>query len=456
MKIKVKPVLLCSVYKRREMTSWRPWGGIQTEDDVEDEAERIKRDLEELASKADFDLEILPLSVLRADIETPRIEDIRSSDILLVYAAGGEGRATQILRALISNKPSILFVRHKSGPLYLWYEIAHPILIRGGTDRVSQPWISTEDVVVDRYDEVLWRLRAYFGLKNTIGRRVISIGDPGGWGIGGKAVSLAKLKWNLDIRTVSYDEISERIHEAKSRKEVIKEAQRKAEEYLAQDGVTLHTRRNFVINAFILYKVFKDLLNELQAEVITVSECMTTIMPIAETTACLTLSLLNDEGYLAFCESDFVVIPAGILLHYISGKPVFLNDPTYPHDGIVTLAHCTAPRKMDGEHYEKTEILTHFESDYGAAPKVNFRKGQEVTVIVPDFNEERWVGFKGEVLENPHLPICRSQVEIRIKGDWKTLLKEMRGFHWMMAYGDYLDEVGYALSKVKIEWKVIE
>ncbi|MCK7524027.1 MAG: hypothetical protein MZV64_43570 [Ignavibacteriales bacterium] len=27
---------------------------------------------------------------------------------------------------------------------------------------------------------------------------------------------------------------------------------------------------------------------------------------------------------------------------------MFLNDPTYPHDGIITLAHCTAPRKMDG------------------------------------------------------------------------------------------------------------
>jgi L-fucose isomerase-like protein len=38
-----------------------------------------------------------------------------------------------------------------------------------------------------------------------------------------------------------------------------------------------------------------------------------------------TLALLNDEGLIAFCESDFVVIPSGILLHYISGKPVFLT-----------------------------------------------------------------------------------------------------------------------------------
>ena len=69
---------------------------------------------------------------------------------------------------------------------------------------------------------------------------------------------------------------------------------------------------------------------------ITINSCMGTIMPLAETSACLTLSLLNDAGYLAFCESDFAVIPAGILLANISGKPQFLNDPTYPHDGLIT------------------------------------------------------------------------------------------------------------------------
>jgi hypothetical protein len=28
----------------------------------------------------------------------------------------------------------------------------------------------------------------------------------------------------------------------------------------------------------------------------------------------------------------------------------------------------------------------------------------------------------------------------------------MRGFHWMMGYGDYLKEVGYAMRKLKVEW----
>jgi hypothetical protein len=171
---------------------------------------------------------------------------------------------------------------------------------------------------------------------------------------------------------------------------------------------------------------------------------------MSQTTACLPLSLLNDRGYLAFCESDFVVIPSGILLHYIAGKPMFLNDPTYPHNNVVTLAHCTAPRKMDGRNYEPAKILTHFESDYGAAPKVEMKVGQIVTNLIPDFDCKTWVGFAGTITGNPSLDICRSQIDVRIHGDTTELLQQMKGFHWMTGYGNYLRETGYALSKLGI------
>ena len=185
----------------------------------------------------------------------------------------------------------------------------------------------------------------------------------------------------------------------------------------------------------------------------TINGCMSTIMPLAETTACLPLSTLNDDGYMAFCESDFVVIPAGMLLRNISGRPHFMNDPTYPHDGVITLAHCTGPRKMDGKTVEPARILTHFESDYGAAPKVEMRKGQMVTNIIPDFKAERWVGLRGEIVDAPFLPICRNQIDIRFKCDSLKLAERMPGFHWMTCYGDYLKEIGYALKRVGIQWE---
>jgi len=110
---------------------------------------------------------------------------------------------------------------------------------------------------------------------------------------------------------------------------------------------------------------------------------------------------------------------------------------------------------MDGENYEPTQIVTHFESDYGAAPKVEFRKGQEITVIDPDFSAKRWITFKAKITDTPFLDICRAQMEVEIEGNWEQLLKDMRGFHWIVCYGDYLKEVEYALKKIGVEPETI-
>jgi hypothetical protein len=79
-------------------------------------------------------------------------------------------------------------------------------------------------------------------------------------------------------------------------------------------------------------------------------------------------------------------------------------------------------------------------------------KGQKVTNIVPDFKAERWLGFSGEIIDAPFLPICRCQIDIRFACDTNAVAERMPGFHWMLVYGDYLREVGYALKKIPIKW----
>jgi hypothetical protein len=448
--LKVQPVLVYDIRKRREQTSWRSWGGIMTEQDVAQEKERIGRELKALASSADFPLEIMPLATAQTASEAAAIAK-GEHDTALMYAASGPLDAYEALTS--EGKWNLMFVRHRSGPVYLWYEIAHPRFLRKTVDEYGQPGMDPRDVVVDSQEDILWRMRALQGLKNTLGKKIVAIGGPSGWGAGGKrAPALARAMWKFDIQTVSYEELAQRIQRARQSDELVKRTGSDADKYLRQRGVTLETSKQFVANSFLLTEVFRDLLAEAKTDAITINHCMSTVMPIGETTACLPLSLLNDDGYMAFCESDFVVIPSGVLLHYISGKPVFLNDPTYPHHGLVTLAHCTAPRKMDGERAEPVRILTHFESDYGAAPKVEMKKGQAVTNLIPDFACRRWCGFEGEILDSPFMAICRSQIDVRIKGDSDRVAEEMRGFHWMTAYGSYLRETGYALKKAAVGW----
>jgi hypothetical protein len=178
---------------------------------------------------------------------------------------------------------------------------------------------------------------------------------------------------------------------------------------------------------------------------------MTKALPLAETTPCMPLSWINDEGLIGLCESDFVVIPAAILLRHIAGKPVFMHNSTFPHQGIVTCAHCSAPRRMDGKGYAPVRILTHCESDYGAAPKVAMPIGQELTLIDPEYSKPRWLAFRGLVRENPSYDVCRTQQDVQIQGDWKRLVAEVRDSHWVTAYGNYLNEVEYASRKIGME-----
>ena len=408
----VQPVFVYGISKRREATSWRNWGGIHTE-----QATAVARS---------------------------------RHDVTLMYAVSGDTNLYERLAAP-TNKWPIMFVRHRSGPAYLLYETAHCRFLRKAVDEFGQPGMDVDDVVVDSYADIAMRLRALHGLKNALGKRIVAIGGPGGWGSNGsKAPWIGGAQLQLDIVTENYASLGDRIKRAKANDALVRKARSDAERYLAGGDVKLETSKEFVEKAFLLTEVFRDLLDEAKTDALTINSCMGTIMPMSETTACLPLSLLNDDGYMAFCESDFVVIPSGILLHGIANVPMFLNDPTYPHHNVVTQAHCTGPRKMDGKNLEPVRLLTHFESDYGAAPKVEMRRGQKVTNLIPDFASKKWVAFEGEIVDVPFMDICRDQIDVGFKGDTGQLLREMKGFHWMTCYGSYVDETAYALKKLGV------
>jgi hypothetical protein len=446
--LKVVPVLVWDHPRRAPMRSWRSWGGIETPEQAAEEVARIKGELAGIAKAADFPVEFAEVISVNNAKQAADAAELKAADAVIVYGAGGAVNGCQDF-----GKDVILFQRHRSGPVYLQYEIISPRFLRQHTDALAQKNITFEDVVTDCVDELTWRLRSLCGLKNTKGTKILCIGGPGAWAQpAGVVPDLVKKIWGLDMQTVTYEVLGKLIKEARADEKAVALAKRRADAYLDSPDVKLETERAFVDNCFLLDQIWRRLMTEAGCQAITISGCMGTIMPLAETAACLTLCTLNDDGYLAFCESDFVVIPSGILLANISGRPVFLNDPTYPHDGVITLAHCTGPRKMNGKTLDKVRIVTHFESDYGASPKVEVPKGQVTTNIAPDFKSERWMGLLAKVVDAPFLPICRCQIDVGYDVPDQVVAERMPGFHWMTGYGDYLKELGYALRRVGIQW----
>ncbi len=447
--LSIQPILTYATPTKHEMTSWKSWGGVQSDQTAAQEADRIAGELNALKAGASFPMEIRPVIKVKT-VEEAAAAHSNPADVVIIYPATGSGRMLQA--CFPKNGRAIIFIRHRSGPVYYWYEALSTKIL--AVDSAQPDRLTINDVVVDDPQELLWRLRSYFGVRNFVGAKIVALGGAMGK-YAPEAPTVATDKYKFQIVDVPYKDVDARIRGAIADPTCRARAEAWTTRYLALPGTTLSTEKGFIVNAFILYGLFKDLMRQQQAEIFTINSCMGTIMPMSKTTACLTLSLLNDEGYLALCESDFVIIPPAVLLRYVTGRPVFQHNSTFPHKGMVTCAHCTCPRRMDGCRYEPSNIVTHYESEFGAAPKVDMPKGQELTFVDPEYASGRWLGFRGTVESNPFYDICRSQQDVQIQGDWKALIREVRDSHWMMAYGDCLQEVGYAAKKIGIRWETI-
>ena len=451
--LRVQPVFIYSEKHPKAATSWRWSAEIYDEASAAEEVKRISQELKAIQSRADFPIEFKPLISIKS-LEQAQGATSGDYDAMILYAAA---RSPEVMEALArEDRWNLAFLRHKSGPIYYMYIGIHGHFLRKRQDHFCQTRMESTDVVVDSQDDLLWRLRSLCGLKNTLGKRIVNIGPSGGWGAGGReAPQRAQESWGFDIQNVSYEQLTQRIRSAHKDQPLIDRSRMLAREYLAKKEVHLETSLEFLDKAFLLTEIFRDYLTAAKTDTLTIGSCMHAVMPVSETTACMPLSLLNDEGYLALCEADFQSIPAGVLLHYVSGKPVFMGNGSFPYAGEVLLSHCTAPSRMDGHHDEPVRIVTHYESDFGAAPKVDMRTGQEVTVLDPDFAGKRILGFRGEITGAPFYPMCRTQLEIAVKGDIVKLREKLQGWHWMLCYGDHLREIEYAVRKAGLDWEQI-
>jgi len=454
--IRVQPILMYSEQPPVAKTSYKSWGIVHSAEEAAEEAKRIQNDLARLETLTEFPIEFLPLAIVQTPEEANNVHK-NDFDVVLLFPATGWGDLLQACFAQQPNRDTIIFARHRNGPLYYWYEALSTRFLKSRTnDEVAQNSaashgpVTVYDVVIDELEEVVWRLRALYGLKNFIGRRIVALGGPMGK-YDEKAPEVSRNRYGMEIVSVGYDDFERRMKEMMNDAEWQAKANAWTDRYLALPKTTLDTKRPFVVNSFYLYVYFKELLQKFDTDMFTINSCMGQAIPIADTTACLTLSILNDEGYFAMCESDFVLVPAAMFVRQIASKPVFMHNSTFPHRGIVTCAHCTGPRRMDGVRYEPVRIMTHYESEFGAAPKVDMPIGQKVTFLNPEFSNRRWLAFTGTVQANPLYACCRSQQDVAIDGDWKKLLHEVRDSHWVMVYGSYVDELEYASKKIGMD-----
>jgi len=211
----LQPVLMYRVAEKKPATSWKSWGGVQTDRDASAEARKITEELNALSSRADVPLEVFPVAIVKSAAEAAKVHE-KEHDAVLVYAASGPGDLLKACFAQKKDRDTLIFVRHRSGTAYYWYEALSTKYLQTGRPEpgrnscLDHGGVHVDDVVVDDYGELLWKLRALYGLKNFIGTRIIALGGP--WGkYSPEAPQVAREKYRFNIIDVPYDDIAPRI-----------------------------------------------------------------------------------------------------------------------------------------------------------------------------------------------------------------------------------------------------
>jgi len=192
-----------------------------------------------------------------------------------------------------------------------------------------------------------------------------------------------------------------------------------------------------IVKSLKLYLALKNIIHKYKLSAITLN-CFELIKN--DTTACLSLSLCNDDGIVAGCEGDLNATVTMLIVSSITNNPCWMANVCRfdVEDNTITLAHCTIATKMID--VSKSSLKTHMESGKGVAIN-GVLKNTEVTLT--RLGNSKMMIALGEIVESsmddPEL--CRTQVRVKLKGDVREFIDKILGNHLILAYGDITEEL---------------
>ena len=99
-----------------------------------------------------------------------------------------------------------------------------------------------------------------------------------------------------------------------------------------------------ILGADKTYSAIKKICQEERLDAMTI-RCFD-IVKACNTTSCLALAKLNDEGIVAGCEGDMQTLMTMLLAKKLLNEPAFMANPSILTDETSMFAHCTVPLSM--------------------------------------------------------------------------------------------------------------
>lgn len=161
------------------------------------------------------------------------------------------------------------------------------------------------------------------------------------------------------------------------------------------------------------------------------------IVKACNTTSCLALAKLNDEGIVAGCEGDMQTLMTMVLAKKLCNEPAFMANPSILTDTTTMFAHCTVPLSM----CFRTTMRTHFESGIGVAVQGD--------MPLTDYTIMKWGGRRldkffvteAKAIENQYSEhFCRTQIKLDVNLK-PYLLHRTIGNHHVIIRGRHAAEI---------------
>ena len=380
-----------------------------------------KQELEAKLQQSCPEIEFLPATAYSAGDAAKLLEADAEVDGYLAYMIGGWATAGQTIAA--AGRPVIY-----AGDLY---GASGEFLVAVAEAR-RKGWRAV-GVTSSRFDDVVEALRCFETIKKLQAARILLVGASAG--PVGKAIEET---FGTRVISIGFPEINAAYAQADRER-----AREVAGGWIREARQVVEPTRAEIEKSAALYLAMRSLMDQHQAQAITINCLGGFYGGHMEAYPCLGHCQLNNDGWVGACEADLPSTLTMLLMAYLVHRPGYISDPVIDTaTRQVIYLHCVAPTKVFGAAGPANpyDIRSHAEDQKGASIQSLLPAGHLTTTlqIAPErreilFHQAKTVGN----VDDPRS--CRTKLAAEVQGDVQRLLAQwdVWGWHRVTFYGDH-------------------
>jgi L-fucose isomerase-like protein len=363
-----------------------------------------------------FDL----ISDVKSAKRVNKIKDKISGSIIVVSTGGTE----RIIRAISNSlkKPTLLWANPFNNSLASSLE-AFSKLREKVPIKLFYSLINSEAIEeIKNFSEVCETLEKIKKIK------IGCVGEPTKWPLTFKNKKIIR-KFGPEIVKLKVEDL---INETKN---VNEEEVKNIFEKLKKSFGKIKVSEREIRNSAKIYLAMKRLITKHKLSAITI-KCFDLLD--YNYSACLGMSLCNDEGLIAGCEADIQATLTMMIVSFLTNQPCWMANPSRidKEKNTITLAHCTIATKMIA-NLSKATLLPHMESGKFLSLRGPL-KNDKATLVRLGGNLDKILIAPGKIVRSDMKEenLCRTQVEFKLEGNLEEWLENSLGNHQILVYGD--------------------